>query len=46
LKAELLANADMERKAQQQQEEIRELIREKKTKVRRIQLLIINFLLH
>ena len=34
LKAEALANADMERKAQQQQEEIRELIKEKKMKVR------------
>ncbi|CAI2184001.1 20409_t:CDS:10 [Funneliformis geosporum] len=32
LKAELLVNADMERKAQLQQEEIRELIREKKAK--------------
>ncbi|CAG8641285.1 17714_t:CDS:10, partial [Funneliformis caledonium] len=32
IKAELLVNADMERKAQLQQEEIRDLIREKKAK--------------
>ncbi|GES86297.1 dynactin 1 [Rhizophagus clarus] len=32
IKAEALVNADMERKAQQQQEEIRELIKEKKLK--------------
>lgn len=42
IKAEALVNAEMDRKAQQQQEEIRELIKEKKLKVRTNT--IINFL--